>query len=285
MELLPTIWFIAIAVLWTGYLFLEGFDLGVGMLMKLFARNNTERRVLLNTIGPVWDGNEVWLLTAGRRHLRRLPALVRLAVLRPVPPAAGGAGGTDLPRRGVRVPRQGGHRPLARTLGLGHSPGLLRCRLRGRRRPGADHHRPAAERQRRPRRRPVRLVQRIRASSAGSPWSAFSLLHALAFLALKTDGDVRHRARSWFVRPASGPAPAAGRLGRQRPGPGRQAVDAGSRGRRRRGRRSRLVPGPKRQLKARASWRWEFPGPGQRLDLRRRVPRGAALHAQTRRST
>ena len=72
MELLPTIWFIAIAVLWTGYLFLEGFDLGVGMLMKIFARNNTERRVLLNTIGPVWDGNEVWLLTAGRRHLRRL---------------------------------------------------------------------------------------------------------------------------------------------------------------------------------------------------------------------
>src|ERR687896_521401 len=64
MELLPTIWFIAIAVLWTGYLFLEGFDLGVGMLMKAFARNNTERRVLLNTIGPVWDGNEVWLLTA-----------------------------------------------------------------------------------------------------------------------------------------------------------------------------------------------------------------------------
>ena len=65
MELLPTIWFIAIAVLWTGYLFLEGFDLGVGMLMKVFARNNTERRVLLNTIGPVWDGNEVWLLAAG----------------------------------------------------------------------------------------------------------------------------------------------------------------------------------------------------------------------------
>ena len=48
MELLPTIWFIAIALLWTGYLFLEGFDLGVGMLMKAFARNNNERRVLLN---------------------------------------------------------------------------------------------------------------------------------------------------------------------------------------------------------------------------------------------
>ncbi|HET8878700.1 MAG TPA: cytochrome d ubiquinol oxidase subunit II, partial [Arthrobacter sp.] len=73
MELLPTIWFIAIAVLWTGYLFLEGFDLGVGMLMKVFARNNTERRVLLNTIGPVWDGNEVWLLTAGGATFAAFP--------------------------------------------------------------------------------------------------------------------------------------------------------------------------------------------------------------------
>src|SRR3712207_7555294 len=73
MELLPTVWFIAIAVLWTGYLFLEGFDLGVGMLMKAFARNNTERRVLLNTIGPVWDGNEVWLLTAGGGTFAALP--------------------------------------------------------------------------------------------------------------------------------------------------------------------------------------------------------------------
>ncbi|MBG6224760.1 cytochrome d ubiquinol oxidase subunit II [Arthrobacter sp. CAN_A2] len=63
-EALPTIWFVLIAVLWSGYLFLEGFDLGVGMLMKLMARNDTQRRVLLNTVGPVWDGNEVWLVTA-----------------------------------------------------------------------------------------------------------------------------------------------------------------------------------------------------------------------------
>lgn len=74
MELLPTIWFVAIAVLWTGYLFLEGFDLGVGMLMKLFARNNTDRRVLLNTIGPVWDGNEVWLLTAAGATFAAFPS-------------------------------------------------------------------------------------------------------------------------------------------------------------------------------------------------------------------
>ena len=63
-EALPTLWFVLIAVLWAGYLFLEGFDLGVGMLMKLMARNDTQRRVLLNTVGPVWDGNEVWLITA-----------------------------------------------------------------------------------------------------------------------------------------------------------------------------------------------------------------------------
>jgi cytochrome d ubiquinol oxidase subunit II len=63
-EALPTIWFILIAVLWAGYLFLEGFDLGVGMLMKLMSRTDSQRRVLLNTVGPVWDGNEVWLITA-----------------------------------------------------------------------------------------------------------------------------------------------------------------------------------------------------------------------------
>lgn len=64
MDILPTIWFVLVAVLWTGYLFLEGFDLGVGMLMKLLAREERERRVLLNTVGAVWDGNEVWLITA-----------------------------------------------------------------------------------------------------------------------------------------------------------------------------------------------------------------------------
>ncbi|MFC0546505.1 cytochrome d ubiquinol oxidase subunit II [Kutzneria chonburiensis] len=61
---LPTLWFWVIAVLWTGYFFLEGFDFGVGMLTRLLARDNTERRVLVNTIGPVWDGNEVWVIVA-----------------------------------------------------------------------------------------------------------------------------------------------------------------------------------------------------------------------------
>lgn len=61
---LATLWFVLIAGLWLGYLFLEGFDLGVGMLLGPLPCNETERRVMINTIGPVWDGNEVWLITA-----------------------------------------------------------------------------------------------------------------------------------------------------------------------------------------------------------------------------
>jgi len=61
---LTTGWFLAIAALWIGYFFLEGFDFGVGALLPVLGRDDTERRVLINTIGPVWDGNEVWLLAA-----------------------------------------------------------------------------------------------------------------------------------------------------------------------------------------------------------------------------
>ncbi len=61
---LTTVWFALIAILWLGYLVLEGFDFGVGMLLAVLARDDRERRVLLNTIGPVWDGNEVWLIVA-----------------------------------------------------------------------------------------------------------------------------------------------------------------------------------------------------------------------------
>lgn len=61
---LNTIWFILVGVLFIGYAVLDGFDLGVGVL-HLFTQNNQERRLFLNAIGPVWDGNEVWLLTGG----------------------------------------------------------------------------------------------------------------------------------------------------------------------------------------------------------------------------
>jgi len=62
---LNTIWFALVGVLLTGYVVLDGFDFGVGMLHLLVAKRDEERRVLLNAIGPVWDGNEVWLLTGG----------------------------------------------------------------------------------------------------------------------------------------------------------------------------------------------------------------------------
>ncbi|GGS38048.1 cytochrome d ubiquinol oxidase subunit II [Streptomyces griseoviridis] len=70
---LHDVWFVLIAFLWTGYFFLEGFDFGVGVLTRLLARNRPEKRVLINTIGPVWDGNEVWLLTAGGATFAAFP--------------------------------------------------------------------------------------------------------------------------------------------------------------------------------------------------------------------
>ena len=88
---LTTFWFIIIGVLWTGYFVLEGFDFGVGMLLPVLGKGKAEatgvtdpvtdhigenerrRRVMLNTIGPVWDGNEVWVLTAGGATFAAFP--------------------------------------------------------------------------------------------------------------------------------------------------------------------------------------------------------------------
>jgi cytochrome bd ubiquinol oxidase subunit II len=62
---LPVVWFLLVGVLLAGYAILDGFDLGAGMLHLFVAKNDAERRTVVNAIGPVWDGNEVWLLTAG----------------------------------------------------------------------------------------------------------------------------------------------------------------------------------------------------------------------------
>jgi cytochrome d ubiquinol oxidase subunit II len=70
---LTTVWFILIAVLWVGYFVLEGFDFGVGMLLPFLPRDEQERRLVINTIGPVWDGNEVWLLVAGGATFAAFP--------------------------------------------------------------------------------------------------------------------------------------------------------------------------------------------------------------------
>ena len=70
---LNVLWFVLIAVLYTGFFFLEGFDFGVGMLLTALTRKDVERRAIINTIGPHWDGNEVWLIVAGGATFAAFP--------------------------------------------------------------------------------------------------------------------------------------------------------------------------------------------------------------------
>jgi len=71
---LQNLWFVLIVVLWSGYFLLEGFDFGVGMLLPTLPRDEEERNEMFQTIGPVWDGNEVWLVTAGGATFAAFPA-------------------------------------------------------------------------------------------------------------------------------------------------------------------------------------------------------------------
>jgi len=71
---LPVVWFTIVAVFWTGFFVLEGFDFGVGALHRFVGRTDLDRRVAINAIGPVWDGNEVWLIVAGASMFAAFPA-------------------------------------------------------------------------------------------------------------------------------------------------------------------------------------------------------------------
>jgi cytochrome d ubiquinol oxidase subunit II len=70
---LNTVWFMLISVLFIGFFFLEGFDYGVGILLPFLGKDDTDRRLIINTIGPFWDGNEVWLITAGGAMFAAFP--------------------------------------------------------------------------------------------------------------------------------------------------------------------------------------------------------------------
>ncbi|MBL0381933.1 MAG: cytochrome d ubiquinol oxidase subunit II [Desulfofustis sp. PB-SRB1] len=72
------IWFILLNVLLIGYAILDGFDLGVGILHPFVAKDDTERRLVMNSIGPLWDGNEVWLVTFGGALFAMFPGSLRL---------------------------------------------------------------------------------------------------------------------------------------------------------------------------------------------------------------
>ncbi len=70
---LHTIWFVILAIFWIGFFVLEGFDFGVGMLHAIVGRDEEERKRALSTIGPWWDGNEVWLVVAGAGTFAAFP--------------------------------------------------------------------------------------------------------------------------------------------------------------------------------------------------------------------
>ena len=199
MDVLPTLWFAAIAVLWFGYLLLEGFDLGVGMHLLFGTRDDRERRLMLNTIGPVWDGNEVWLITAGAATFAAFPlwyaslfsalylplVFVLLGLIfRAVAIEYRGKGHTEKWR--LWWDRALGLGSLVAAFGIGAALGLTTTGL-----PLNDN------------------GDRVGGAFAWfTPWAVvgglavvgFCLAHAAVFLSLKTDGPVRHRMRGFVAR-------------------------------------------------------------------------------------
>lgn len=196
---LETVWFCIIVLFWLGYLFLEGFDFGVGMLLPILGRDNTERRVMINTIGPVWDGNEVWLIVAAGAMFAAfpgwyaalfsgayLPLLVVLLALIGRGVAFEYRGKVDSPRwrrNWDRVIMIGSWLP---PLGVGL---LITTTVLGL---------PLDEN-----------GNRIGSAFAAVRWDTllgalavvgFSLVHGAAFLALKTSGELRDRARLLAIR-------------------------------------------------------------------------------------
>jgi len=199
MDILPTVWFVAIAALWIGYLLLEGFDLGVGMLMLTSTRDEKQRRLMLNTIGPVWDGNEVWLITAGAATFAAFPlwyaslfstlyiplTLTLLGLIfRAVAIEYRGKGSTDRWRRGWD--RALGLGSFVAAFGVGAMLGLtttgLPINANGDRVGGPF----------------VWLTPY--AVMGGLAVVGFCLAHASAFLGLKTLGAVRERSARFLVR-------------------------------------------------------------------------------------
>ena len=125
-------------------------------------QDRLERRTLLNSIGPVWDGNEVWLVARRRRAVRRVPARLRLPVLRLLPRVHARAAGDDPADRLDRVPEQGSVAPLAIGLGHGLRAGVGRAGASPRRRVRQHAERRAARRRRQHHRRPRRDADAVR---------------------------------------------------------------------------------------------------------------------------
>ncbi len=277
---LVSFWFIVLVVFWTGFLVLEGFDFGVGMLHGLVGRDEQGRRVALGTIGPLWDGNEVWLIVAAAGMFAAFPGwyatmfsgfylafvLLLVALI---------ARGVSFEFRGRRdSPRWRRTWAAATTGGSLLAPLLIGVAL-GNLLHGV----------------PIGTDQEYAGSLADllNPYSLFTgvtvvllcLLHGASFLALKTAGEVRRRVGA--RRPPDRPA-GRGRRARLRgldPGHGRRRARAaaGRGGRRRRRRGRRLAPRPR---PGRACLRGHLGRDGRRrrVDLRQPLPEGDGLHAR-----
>jgi cytochrome bd ubiquinol oxidase subunit II len=196
---LQTVWFTAVAVLWTGFLLLEGFDFGVAALLPVLGRDRTDRHLMLRSIGPLWDGNEVWLITAAGAVFAAFPgwyatwlpalylpfvAVLLGLIVRAVafewrhqhPDARWDATWTRVITGGS----------LVAALGVGAALGSTTLGL------PVDAH-----------------GTRVGGAFAGLGWPAllgalavvgFAAVHGALFLALKVDGPVRLRARAFALR-------------------------------------------------------------------------------------
>jgi cytochrome bd ubiquinol oxidase subunit II len=196
---LQTLWFAAVAVLWTGFLLLEGFDIGVAALLPVLGRDRADKQLMLRTIGPLWDGNEVWLITAAGAifaafpgwYATWLPALYLpfvLVLLGLIVRAVAFEWRHSHPSEQwdttwTRVITAGS---LIAALGIGAALGATTLGLPI----DADGH-------------------RVGGAFAGLGWPAllgavavlgFAAVHGALFLALKTDGPVRLRARAFALR-------------------------------------------------------------------------------------
>jgi len=196
---LQTVWFAAVAVLWTGFLLLEGFDFGVAALLPVLARTPADRHLMLRSIGPVWDGNEVWLITAAGAvfaafpgwYATWLPALylpfvvVLLGLIVRAVAFEWRHSSTDprWDRTWTHVITVGS---IVAAFGVGAALGATTLGL------PIDGH-----------------GTRVGGSLSGVGWPAllggvavlaFALVHGALFLALKTDGAVRLRARAFALR-------------------------------------------------------------------------------------
>ncbi|HEV7210338.1 MAG TPA: cytochrome d ubiquinol oxidase subunit II [Blastococcus sp.] len=196
---LQTLWFAAVAVLWTGFLLLEGFDFGVAALLPVLGRDTADRHLMLRSIGPLWDGNEVWLITAAGAVFAAFPGwyatwlpalylpfvvvLLGLIVRAVAFEWRHSSHDPRWDRTWTRIITGGS---LVAALGVGAALGATTLGL------PIDAH-----------------GTRVGGSLAGVGWPAllgavavlaFAVVHGALFLALKTDGDVRLRARALALR-------------------------------------------------------------------------------------